>query len=92
MHKQKIPYSRFHRVADLEVDLYELKCTADIVDIIAKSRILDTLGSDDRKALSHAISMIQFVGERAIEHFADLCDHIGCGSEFRNNSRPLTLD
>lgn len=92
MDGQEIPHSRFHRVCDLAVDLSEIKRTADLAKIVVRSGVLSSVDYDDREALSHAIYLIQTVGERAIEHFADLCDHIGCGSEFRDNARPLTLD
>ena len=92
MHNQEIPLSRFHRLCDLAVDLSEIKRTANIAKILVRSSILETLENDDREALSHAIYLIQTVGERAIEDFADLCDDIGCGSEYRGNARPLTAD
>jgi tRNA G10 N-methylase Trm11 len=92
MENRDIPYNRFHRLSDLEVDLCEIKRTADLAKIVVRSGVLDSVNWDDREALSHAIYLIQTIGDRAIEHFADLCDHIGCGSEFRDNARALTLD
>lgn len=92
MDRQEIPYSRFHRVSDLAVDLSNIKRTIKLTQLAVDSPRLYPLDDETREALSHVVYLLGGVGERAIEHFADLCDHIGCGSEFRDNARPLTSD